>query len=306
MDLRRELWIAIGALVTINVLLAFGATGLLVRMGPAIERILDENVASIDAAEEMLAVLASAGSEPLSPDERSRLDAALGRARARAVRPEVGSLLGAMEAQVPRAVEGMRESRRTLVLLLEQWIEGNRATMRDVDREAKRLSLAGAWAAVGTGILSLAMSLIVVTYLRRRIAVPIEELDRVLEDVRRGEAHRRCRLHEARGELLDARESEDARPARVTADHARHMGLVALLDRLPGSALVLDAAGEIAAANARALETLAGGDGRVLRTNLSAMATSSAAPPEGAQAVELRDHAGWLVVLEGAAPGSLA
>jgi PAS domain-containing protein len=312
MALRRDLWIAVGALVALNVLLAFGATGLLVRMGPAIERILDENIAPIGAAEEMLGILALAGADPIPPDERVRFEGALRRARTHEPHPEEASILDAIEAQMPRAIEGSVEARRTLVPWLARWIEHHRADMRDIDRDAKRLGHAGAWAAVGIGIASLAISLVVTGYLRRRILVPIEELDRVLDGVRHGDPHRRCRPGQARGELLDVllavnawldeRGSEETRRASDPADRARRMALLALLDRMPEAALVLDAAGEIAAANARALERLAASEGRAIRATLAELATNEEAEPDGMRTFALRDRAGRLVILEDATP----
>ena len=53
MQLRREFLVGLGILVVLNVLFAFGAIGLLLRMSPAIERILKENVSSGEAADEM-------------------------------------------------------------------------------------------------------------------------------------------------------------------------------------------------------------------------------------------------------------
>ena len=58
MRLQRDFLLSVGILVAFNILLAFGAIGLFTRMSPAIERILQENVYSTDAAEEMLALLA--------------------------------------------------------------------------------------------------------------------------------------------------------------------------------------------------------------------------------------------------------
>ena len=44
MQLRREFLVGLGTLVTLNILFAFGAIGLLLSMSPAIELILQENI----------------------------------------------------------------------------------------------------------------------------------------------------------------------------------------------------------------------------------------------------------------------
>ena len=82
MNLRRNFLIGVGILLSLNLLLALGAIGLLTRMSPAIREIIEENVVSLEACEVMLSVLASGEEEgELSSRSRRRYRDALERAK---------------------------------------------------------------------------------------------------------------------------------------------------------------------------------------------------------------------------------
>lgn len=224
MEPRRELLLTIGALVLINLVLAFGAIGLFVRMGPAIERILQENVYSIVAAEEMLAELAQAGSEPLSPEARARVQHALGNAKRNVTEEEERPVVAAIERAMPSAMEGEPEGRRLAVGSVRQLIQINRDAMRNVDREARRLGAAGAWAAVFVGFLSFLLSVFVIVRLQKRFVRPLVELHQVLEGAREGDRLRRCRLTDAPTEVIQVTQAVnrllDERLERTNAQSA--------------------------------------------------------------------------------------
>jgi hypothetical protein len=106
MELRRELLLTIGTLVLLNLSLAFGAIGLFVRMGPAIERILQENVYSIIAVEEILTELADAGSAPLPPGARAQVNQALDNAKRNVTEEAERPVLIALKRNLPSAMDG--------------------------------------------------------------------------------------------------------------------------------------------------------------------------------------------------------
>lgn len=201
MGLRRELLLTMGAPVLLNLVLAFVAIGLFVRMGPAIERILQENVYSIVAAEEILAELAEAGTAPLPPDARARVRQALDNARRNITEDEERPVLEALERALPAALEGDTEARRQAVDSVRQLLRTNREAMHTVDREARRLGAAGAWTAVFVGFLSFLLSVSVVVRLQKRFVRPLVDLHQVLEEARQGDRLRRCRLLDAPSEV---------------------------------------------------------------------------------------------------------
>lgn len=224
MELRREVLLAIGSLILVNLLLAFGAVGLFARMGPAIERILQENVYSITATEEILGELAATGSAALPDDARARVGQALQRAQQNVTEDDERPVLAALERRLPPAMAGDRASRELVVADLQRLIGINRDAMGRVDEEARRLGSAGAWAAVLLGFLSFVLSLLVVVRLQRSFVGPLLELSEVMARVHRGDHWRRChakaaprevvRVMEAVNQLLDERvQRERARDA---------------------------------------------------------------------------------------------
>ena len=90
MELRRDLWLGLAALLAFNLVMAFGTVGLLTRIGPAVDRTLHENVASIQSAEQMLTLLARVGGGAAPPAGRQRLGAAVPRAPGQLPQPRGG------------------------------------------------------------------------------------------------------------------------------------------------------------------------------------------------------------------------
>lgn len=207
MELRRELLLTVGALVSLNLLLAFGSIGLLVRMGPAIELILHENVYSIVAGEEMLADLAESGGAPLSADARDRVKRSFENAKKNVTEPSERPVIDSLEGHLEQAMSGDAEARRQIVADIRKIIRINRDAMRSVDEEAQRLGSAGAWAAVLVGFISFLLSLYVVMRLQNRFVRPLVDLYQVLESARQGDRLRRCRLADAPREVIQVTQS---------------------------------------------------------------------------------------------------
>lgn len=220
MELRRELLWTLGAVVLLNLLLAFGAVGLFVRMGPAIEQIHLENLHSILAAEQMLAELAAAGGEAPDQVAQARMRRALEEAKLNVTEGDEVPVLAQLERLLPDVLEGDRVARTESVATLRRLVEINRIAVARVDDRARRLGSGGAWAAVLIGFISFALSLGVAIRLQRRFVVPLLELHSVLEANRHGHQLRRCRHPDAPLEvtqvalavnaLLDERMRRDA------------------------------------------------------------------------------------------------
>lgn len=310
MELRRELILSIGALVVLNVVLAFGAIGLFVRMGPAIEHLLRENVRSTAAAEEMLVEMAAAGGLPLTDAARARVRAAYQRARDNVTEAEEEPVLRAMARELPAALAGDARARAALVREIHRLSAINRVAMQEGNENAQRLGRAGAWAGVFVGALSFCLSFVVVSRLRRRFLTPLIDLHTVLEGVRRGEQFRRCRKGDVPAEigqvlasvnmLLDDRlERMQEEVERADAGLER-VALVALLERQPEPVVVVDRDGGIACASSAALELLAGDQGAALKASLSGLAQGRKPAHPAVTARPLRDGAGWLCALAAA------
>jgi hypothetical protein len=194
MSLRRELFFAIGVLVVINLMLSFGAIGLFVRMGPAIEGILQENVYSIVAAEKILGELARSDHVgPLGDSQKLAIGRALDDAERNITEAEERPVLLALRGRWPEVAVGTPGARATFVADVERLVLINRNAMVAVDEKAKRLGNAGAWSAVLVGFLNFLVSLIVLARLERRFVGPLLELHDVLMAAQEGQHLRRCR-----------------------------------------------------------------------------------------------------------------
>ena len=201
MRLQRDFLLSVGILVAFNVLLAFGAIGLFTRMSPAIERILQENVYSTDAAEEMLALLARPSIEPTSAVRQRQFEEALQRAKSNTTELEEMPVLRRIEQHYVVALAGDDIALSVVVQALRQLIAINRQAMVSADQEAQRLGNAGAWVAVFITVFSFGISLIISHRLERHVLSPLVELHDVLEAVRVGNYHRRCRALAAPDEI---------------------------------------------------------------------------------------------------------
>jgi nitrate/nitrite-specific signal transduction histidine kinase len=198
MELRRNLLFSIAALVVLNLLFAFGAIGLFGRMGPAIDRILQDNVYSIEACEVMLAELARSNGGQAG---RKRFEDALQRAEKNVTEPDEGPVIERIRNRAARALDGYPDAADAIVDDITALIQINREAMGAADREARRLGRSGAWAAVFMGFLSFVLSLIVLRYIEGRVVAPIEQVHAVLEASRRGDIHRRCHSMSAPAEI---------------------------------------------------------------------------------------------------------
>ena len=75
-------------LVVLNLLMAFGTIGIFSRMTPAIAHIIERNGYSIKACEDMLALLALSGGQPLDHEHQKRFQDAFDRSKSNVTEPE--------------------------------------------------------------------------------------------------------------------------------------------------------------------------------------------------------------------------
>lgn len=262
MRLHTESRLGIGALLALQLATSFAAIGLLARVSPAVERILLDNVRSVEAAEQMLAALALP-----EEDAGARFEAALGAARANVTEAEELPLLEDLDRLGPAALAGDPTARRQAVAALEALSLVNRRSMQQADDEARFLGQAGAWTSALAGMAGFVLSLVVYDRTRRRMVLPVQELHATLAAARQGDHLRRCTHTE--GPVETVRIADDLnwlleqlgqtrRPKPGMTGLRPH--LLALLERQPGPTLVLDARGEALALNQAALDRIAAGD----------------------------------------------
>ncbi len=279
MRLRVETVVGVGSLLALQLLTSFAAIGLLARTSPAAELILREDI-TLSAVEEMLGVLASDG-------EGETFERALQAAKREGRTERERDLVHRIELRADSALVGDPAARLDIVVLARELSALNRATMQDLDREARFLGRAGAWASALLGGFGFLLSVLVYRRLRHRLEQPVVALDGVLQSVRRGDLRQRAsardvpvelrRIAENLNYLIDRHEEETRRPVRVE-ERADRTLLIAVLDRFPDPVVVIDANGQALASNAAALALL---DDPGAPCRKVAEAVRSHMPPEG-------------------------
>lgn len=303
MKLGRQLRFLLAALLAGQVLTALAGIGLLERMSPAIGHILEDNVASAQAVETMLRVLA----EPAVTDtDRERFLDALGTAEGNVTEPEERPLLDTIRRRASAALAGDARARHDVATALEALGEINREAMVRADREARRLGSAGRWALAFLALGGLLLIAIAARRTQRRLLAPLAELEAVVGAHRAGDGHRRCRPHGGSelGDILDGVNRLLDRDARAHAGGAGRRAaireaLVLMLDERPAPALVLDRAGEVIAASQDALDLMASRGEEILDA-----ARSDEPAPAGIESARTTDSGLKLVHLTtGTEPG---
>ena len=272
MDVRRDLVISMGVMIALPLLLAANAILLSARMGPAIDRVIDDNVVSMRAAAEVVELIAEAQAGALDDPALERFDAAFERLEDNITEEEERPHLAAMEAARAGALQGESSAIRDEVTEALALIDINIEAMHRRNEEARRLGYANAWAAVFAGLVAFIISRLIARRLRRRVIEPVSDLWGVLRRIRSGESFPRCRTFEtsselqgvlsAVNELLDQRSRS---PLDVQHSRTERAALLALLEELGSPAAVVEPTGELLAGNQRLLERLASDDGEPLR-----------------------------------------
>jgi methyl-accepting chemotaxis protein len=217
MTVRSEIRLGIGVFLVLILIVAFAGIALLERMSPAIARILQENVYSLDSAETMLVVL-SKHPGAIPPADRTRYQVALKRAHNNITHQAERPLLARLARLSQRTLAGDQASRRSSIRAIRELAGVNRTEMQRADRRAQQVGTAGAWAMVVLGALGVLLSVLVFRRLVSRLLQPLGEIDRTLRAAAAGDVHRRTHLGQAPEDFL-----------RLGAD------LNAVLDRNRGS-----------------------------------------------------------------------
>lgn len=185
---RAGAWLLIG----LNLLLAFGAIGLLTRMTPAIAQIITRNGHSIKACEDLIILFALSGDRALVASHQQQVQAAVAKIRNNITEPEESTLLAAIEQDLAAAVQGDGQARTTAIGNIVQLSRVNQIAMVNADRKAQQLGQAGAWGVMFMAVTAFLAGLAFLRNLNRRIVAPIEEIHAVLRAHRNNEPMRRC------------------------------------------------------------------------------------------------------------------
>lgn len=180
-------------LVGINLLMAVGTIAILSRMGPAISLIFERNERSVQACEDMLAILAMIPiGTPFSSEQSGDFQTAFGKAKGNITEPLEPAVIEHMEPLLPTLFAGEITARRDIVAAAVRLGKINRDAMTLADRRAQQLGRAGAWGVVFMALSAFLVGVIFIRSIIRRVVTPLEEIHEVIIAQRNGENMRRC------------------------------------------------------------------------------------------------------------------
>lgn len=193
MHLAKGIIIGAWLLVGINLLMAFGAIGIFMRMTPAIADILSRNEHSLQACEEMLfSVALSSKKGKNSPKLRKNFKSAFERALNNVTEIGESDALDRIEANFVQAFDGDQQAFEATVESIVNLGNINRKAMTIADENAQHLGLGGAWGIVFMAACSFLVGIIFIRYLVQKLLSPLEEIKTVLVAHQNGQTRRRC------------------------------------------------------------------------------------------------------------------
>lgn len=277
MELKRSIYWKLFLSATTILIISLGTMGLFLRMTPAIETILQDNVPSIMATHGMFNALSM---RHLNPEqERERFFTALQLARDAAHRDDEYALINKVRALGEKVFTGEDKYLPSLTVALKELADVNHEAMIKRDNEARRLGNAGAWAVMMMGFFGFSGTLFAMSRIRQHVLEPIDDTYNALVAFERGETRRRAHLsRSAPYEIAEIIRSANHLMDEIMATSIRRTqkgpgpdyANVArmLFERLPEPAILLGAKGEVLLSNHAALEFLLAADGESLRQHL--------------------------------------
>ena len=193
MRLAQAVRVGAWFLVGINLLMAVGTIAIFSRMAPAIAIIIERNDRTLEACEDMLAIMAVTGiGTPFSPEQTGVFKTAFDRATTNITEPEEPEILKRMEPMLPPLFTGDVAVRKHLVEAVVHLGKINRDAMTIADQRAQQLGRTGAWGVVFMALSAFMVGLIFIRSLTRRVVTPLEEIHAVIIAHRNGDSMRRC------------------------------------------------------------------------------------------------------------------
>lgn len=193
MRLAHAVRIGSWVLVGLNLLMAFGTIAIFSRMAPAIAVIIDRNERSLQACEDMLALLALTGKDSSFSTERQQLfRKAFERAESNITEHQEPATLQRIKMHLDALWIGDEFARRETVESILHLGKINRDAMITADRHAQQLGRNGAWGVAFMAASVFFAGVLFIRNLTRRVVKPLEEIHTVIIAHRNGETMRRC------------------------------------------------------------------------------------------------------------------
>lgn len=258
MNVKSELRVSVFGLLLLQLLTAVVALALFGRSVPDVERLMNDNVRSLAAVEEMQTalVLRQGGVE-----NRARFEKALQLAQSNITDEAERQPLRAIEGSWRAAFDGDAASLGLVVDSMRDLSTINRDSIA-ASNETSRLAITAAgWAVVVLAAFGLLFGLMAVRRTNANVVAPITTIGDAIEAYRRGEKLRRCETsgltHEFRSvaDMLNFL-MDDLQRATMRKSEGWPIWLNRLLDGFPYPVALVTADAKIVAANVSGLKWL--------------------------------------------------
>ncbi|MCB1190635.1 MAG: hypothetical protein H7A23_24890 [Leptospiraceae bacterium] len=202
MTIKQYVQYGIGLLFFFNILIIFGVIGLFMRMSPAIEEIIHENVHSLEAVEEMLLAtnLIILSTNDVT-DEKKRFLNAFQKAKMNITEEEEKEVIQNIERNMDSLFLKDKKTIARLITNIEKLAKINRVAMKRADGNAKRLGIAGSWSGVFLGVVNFILSVLITRKLDKRFFSPLSDVYDVLMAHKKGDKFRRCVARKGSAEM---------------------------------------------------------------------------------------------------------
>ena len=193
MKLSHTIKICAVTLITMNLVVSFCTIWLFIRILPAIDLIVQNNISSIEAAENMLTTLSVIENEGTTKRDLQAFKIALNDAKNNITNEDEKIALGIINRSYRKAFENDISSRKELRFAIDYLFQINRDELSRLKQEASQISMAGAW---GLVFMSLFMFFITLWFLRKldkKLLVPTNEIYDVIKCYKNNEKFRRCK-----------------------------------------------------------------------------------------------------------------
>lgn len=267
---------------------------LLGRTSPALERILAENVDSLETVQNMQRGLHEESRDPGSGV--ARFESAFERAVQNITEPEEEAVLGEIRAEADVAfANGDGVATEALSASLAELAEINRNSMDRAYVDAKSVATAGAWSLVGLALTTVVVSFVFIRRTNDRIVAPVHHLHEVATSYERGETLRRCEkfgmpdelrfVAETMNRLFDVevrrKKGEHRRARRDDGHKLEPEALGALVASIPGALVLLGEDGAPLACTDEATPRLRELVSAAVRLGAKSRANEEASPTSG-------------------------
>ena len=193
MKLTQGFKVGVWLIVVLNLLMAFGAIGVFMRMAPAIAEIITNNAKSLQACEDMFAAIILFNNEPENKEKHQQdFEIALKTALNNITEKNEPEIISVINNNYVEMFRGNKEHQLFVTEAILRLTKINHQAMKRADYNAQSLGYGGAWGIVFMAVIAFLAGVIFVSQLSNKILDPIEEIKTTLMEHQAGEKFRRC------------------------------------------------------------------------------------------------------------------